>query len=191
MSNLTEQDLATIELIAEKLKQADKLIFEAKQEFYLMFPNDKPTAKDEVEYECLKDGDYLFLTKGKKYKGSITNGIANIIDDDKTYGGYPEHLFKPVNHTAQQQVEWKVGEWFKIDNILFLTTKIEHSYIYGNNQNNFETFYQKEFVTKPTEQEIFNHLKNIFTKKFNNIENAAEYRFDVDKKEIICAFKSS
>ena len=46
---LTPEDNKTIELIAEKIKQADRLLFEAKQEFYLRFPDDEPNVEQRHE----------------------------------------------------------------------------------------------------------------------------------------------
>ena len=58
-NKLPEKDLSLIEQINNKIKQAEKLIFEAKEEFYLRYPNDEPIVEpkevvNEVEQERWK-----------------------------------------------------------------------------------------------------------------------------------------
>lgn len=126
--------------------------YEQYRMFFMPATKEEYQAKDDVEYYCMREQD----------------------GNDRCLNQC-EYCKKCNNHQAQQQVEWKEQEWAWADKsktILGIITKIysgKNTFADINTQtekyNIITGIYIEEF-TKPTEQEIFNHLRGIAEKKY-------------------------
>lgn len=166
MSNLTPADIAAIEAIVK-----------AQLEHYGLL---HPTAKDEViDYiKCVRfNGTLKEIIIGKIYqvKRYLEGCGAYIYIGDSgeyTFLANCDYVSSTLSaYIAQQQGEWKVGDWAWADkgkNTLGVITKVYGQFADINTQteklHTITGLWHEEF-TKPTEQEIFLHLKAIAEKK--------------------------
>jgi hypothetical protein len=100
---MTNEDKALIEQIDKKIKQAEKLIFEAKEEFYLRYPNDKPIVEPkEVCYvKCLID--FKNIKKGKIYKAKERENGYDIYNEIGTLYNCSLAAFTPATEAEFNQ----------------------------------------------------------------------------------------
>jgi hypothetical protein len=78
-------------------------------------------------------------------------------------------LAKRAKPEIAQDWQPQVGEWFKNDlGALFLRIEGASGLITGNTQKDEDNveFYTAQWLSKPTEEEVFNHLKSIAEKRY-------------------------
>ena len=191
---LTPEDNKTIEKIGELLTELKPLLYGLShlisQDCYNPYAETiQPSpAKDVVEYVIFFKSEIPKYPKNSVWLWSdlVKAGFKNFAGTFFCY----EYELNPSTlsaYQAQQQVEWKVGEWCWADKsktTLGIITKIysgKNTFADINTQTEkysiITGLYIEEF-TRPTKQEIFNHLRGIAEKKYpvgTKFKNAIDF----------------